>query len=138
MIMEWQNVYNLPQFSLIRVTYVRSSVFRLLVFRVLRCIKCLSIKKLRLRHGSVVLESIAQLVVKCTSACDSAGKEANFVYLRKRVRWARDYGRLIDFVWINDSETSRGGGGGVGVLLLDVYVKMEITDFLLPRSKQKM
>ena len=30
------------------------------------------------------------------------------------------------------------GGGGVGVLLLDVSVKMEIIDFLLPRIKQKM
>ena len=39
--------------------------------------------------------------------------------------------RLIDFVWINILE-------GVGVLLLDVYVKIEIIDFLLPRIKQKM
>ena len=33
-----------------------------------------------------------------------------------------------------------GGGGGepVGGLLLDVYVRMEIIDFLLPRIKQKM
>ena len=36
-------------------------------------------------------------------------------------------------------ETSlRHSGGGVGVLLLDVSVKMEILDFLLPRSKQKL
>ena len=42
--------------------------------------------------------------------------------------------RLIDFVWINVSGTL----GGLGVLLLDISVKMEIIDFLLPRIKQKM
>ena len=51
------------------------------------------------------------------------------------MRWARGQGRLIDFVWINISGMSRGAGRG---LLLDVYVKMEIIYFLLPRIKQKM
>ena len=47
-------------------------------------------EKLLLRHGPVVLQLIAQFVVKCTSACDCAGKETNFVYLRMRVRWVCD------------------------------------------------
>ena len=42
-------------FDLSRVSYVRSSVFRFVVFRVSGCIKCLSIKKLLQLHGSVVL-----------------------------------------------------------------------------------
>ena len=72
--------------------------------------------------------------MKCTFACDCAGKEANFVYLNTtRVRWARDWGRLIDFVWIN----VWGRGVAAGGLLLDVYVRLEIIDFLLPRIKQK-
>ena len=32
----------------------------------------------------------------------------------------------------------RLGGGGVGLLLLDVSVKLEIIDFLQPRIKQKL
>ena len=51
------------------------------------------------------------------------------------MRWSRGLGRLIGFVWINNvSGTSRA----VGVLLLAVYVKIEIIDFLLPRIKQKL
>ena len=45
-------------------------------------------KKLLLLHGSVVLELIAQFVVTRMSACDCVGKEANFVQLRVRMRWA--------------------------------------------------
>ena len=41
---------------------------------------------------------------------------------------------FIDFVQRNVSGTFRE----VGVLLLDVSVKMEIIDFLLPRIKQKL
>ena len=52
------------------------------------------------------------------------------------MRWGYGEDRLIDFVWINVSGTS--GGGGVGVLLLDIYIKMEVIDFLLPRIKQRM
>ena len=43
---------------------------------------------------------------------------------------------FIDFVRRNVPGTF--GGGGVGVLLLDVSVKMEIIDFLQPRIKQKL
>ena len=41
---------------------------------------------------------------------------------------------FIDFVRRNVPGTFRG----VGVLLLDIFVKIEITDFLLPRIKQKL
>ena len=71
-------MYNLPQFDLSRVTYVRSSAFRFLVFRVLRCIKCLSIKKTTAATWLSCVIIVAQFLVKCTSACDCAGKEANF------------------------------------------------------------
>ena len=41
---------------------------------------------------------------------------------------------LIDFVWSNVPGTFRE----VGVLLLDVSVKIEIIDFLQPRIKEKL
>ena len=41
---------------------------------------------------------------------------------------------FIDFVWRNVPGTFRG----VGVLSLDVSVKIEIIDFLQPRIKQKL
>ena len=41
---------------------------------------------------------------------------------------------FIDFVQRNIPGTFRG----VGVLLLDVSLKMEIIDFLQPRTKQKL
>ena len=71
--------------------------------------------------------------MKCTSARDCAGKEANFVqdegevgsWFGKTHRFCLDK-RLWD-VW-----------GGGRVLLLDVCVEMEIIDFLLPRIKKKV
>ena len=46
--------------------------------------------------------------------------------------WPLREDSFIDFVWRNVSGTFRG----VGILLLDVSVKMEIIDLLLPRIKQ--
>ena len=44
------------------------------------------------------------------------------------------FGRLVDFVL----RKVPGTFGGVGHLLLDVSVKLEIIDFLQPRIKQKL